>query len=279
MEKTAILNAYNTIREKCPLVHCITNYVTVNDVANAILAIGASPIMADDINEAADITSISSALAINMGTLNSRTVESMISAGKSANKNKIPVVFDPVGAGASIFRNETAKNILEQINVDVLRGNLSEISFIAGLDVKTKGVDSSIEIKCKDDEKKAIEIAKSAARKFNCITAITGKVDIITDGRKVFTIENGVQLLSKVTGTGCMTTGITAGFASLSKNKYELLLNTCAGISAMGIAGEIAFEMYAKLGTGSFRVGIIDALSKLNSEVISERIKIYEKNN
>ena len=133
--------AADKVRDICPLVHCITNYVTVNDVANCILAIGASPIMADDIAEAADITSISKALVINMGTLNARTVESMVAAGKKANELGVSVVFDPVGAGASNFRNETAKRILENVKISILRGNLSEMSYLAGLEVSTKGVD------------------------------------------------------------------------------------------------------------------------------------------
>ncbi len=126
-----------------PLVHNITNYVTVNDVANAVLAIGASPIMADDSGEAADITSISKALVINIGTLNQRTIDSMIASGKKANELGIPVVLDPVGAGASILRNATTQVLIEQVKISILRGNLSEVSFVAGLEVSTKGVDSA----------------------------------------------------------------------------------------------------------------------------------------
>ena len=136
-------NLLNEVRNKKPLVHNITNYVTVNDCANILLAIGASPIMADDIKEAADITKISSALVINIGTLNERTIESMIASGKKANELNIPVIFDPVGAGASEFRNETTKKILEEVKISVLRGNMSEIKFISGLESSTKGVDAS----------------------------------------------------------------------------------------------------------------------------------------
>ena len=161
MTADKIAGQFSAVREECPLVHCITNYVTVNDVANAVLAIGASPIMADDINEAADIASIASALVINMGTLNQRTVDSMLAAAKAANKKGIPVVFDPVGAGASAFRNDTAKKIMDNVRISILRGNLSEMSFMAGLEVSTKGVDTS----AKDEKNDPVSVAKAAAEK------------------------------------------------------------------------------------------------------------------
>ena len=137
-----VVELLNRLKNKKPLIHNITNYVTVNDCANILLAIGASPIMADDLKESADITSIASALVINIGTLNERTIESMIASGKKANELNIPVVLDPVGAGASSFRNETTKRILEEIKISVLRGNISEIKFIAGLESEKKGVDA-----------------------------------------------------------------------------------------------------------------------------------------
>ncbi len=186
--------AADKVRDICPLVHCITNYVTVNDVANCILAIGASPIMADDIAEAADITSISKALVINMGTLNARTVESMVAAGKKANELGVPVVFDPVGAGASNFRNETAKRILENVKISILRGNLSEMSYLAGLEVSTKGVDTSEA----DEKNDPVSVAKKTAAKYNCVAAITGAVDTITDGKRVARISNGHPYLSRI---------------------------------------------------------------------------------
>ena len=159
LEKAAAL--LEKVREQAPLVHNITNYVTVNDCANAVLAIGGSPIMADDIGEAEDITAISSALVLNMGTLNQRTIASMLAAGKKANKMGIPVVFDPVGAGASALRNDTAKKVLEQVKISILRGNLSEISFVAGMEASTKGVDSSE----KDSKNDAAAVGRKAAEK------------------------------------------------------------------------------------------------------------------
>ena len=261
---------FDGLRKKCPLVHCITNYVTVNDVANVILAVGASPIMADDINEAADITSISSALVVNIGTLNARTVDSMLAAGKAANEKGVPVVLDPVGAGASDFRNDTVKKIMGNIRVSIIRGNLSEMSFMAGLEVSTKGVDSSAE----DEKNDPVSVAKAAAKRFGCVAAVTGAVDTITDGERVVRISNGHAMLSKVTGTGCMTTGIVGGFAGAGE---DMLTAACAGICAMGIAGEIAFEKSGSLGTGSFHIAVIDALSSLDSSLVLERIKVNEE--
>lgn len=257
------------VREKNPLIHNITNYVTVNDCANAVLAIGASPIMADDAAEVEEIVSISSALVINIGTLNQRTIASMIMAGKKANELNIPVVLDPVGAGASTLRNKTTQEILSNVKVDVIRGNLSEISFIAGLKASTKGVDTAIV----DGKNDAVDIAKLVTNKYCCVVGITGKVDVISDGFRFAKIANGHKLLSKVTGTGCMTSALVGSFCSVTKDYYTA---TVAGIAAMGISGEIAFEKAGVMGTGSFRVSIIDALSNMNNTFFLERGKIDE---
>lgn len=255
------------LRKKAPLVHNITNYVTVNDCANAVLAIGGSPIMADDIGEVADITSISSSLVINIGTLNKNTIPSILEAGRKANELGIPVVFDPVGAGASLLRNNTTKEIIEQIRVSIIRGNLSEISFVAGLEVFTKGVDSSDA----DSKNDAVAVAKSVAKKLNCVVAITGAIDIVTDGETLVKISNGHKMLSKVTGTGCMTTALVGSFAGATK---DYLTATVAGVASMGISGETSYEKCGKLGTGSFHIALIDALSKLNSETIADKISL-----
>lgn len=258
------------IRSKKPLVHNITNYVTVNDCANVILAIGASPIMADDIDEAADITAISSALVINIGTLNRRTVESMLSAGKRANALGIPVIFDPVGAGASALRNETTKAILRDIKISILRGNLSEISYIAGISANTKGVDAS-EADIAANNGKAV--AAAVAKKFGCVAAVTGAQDIIADGEHIAVISNGHRMLSSVTGTGCMTTALVGSFKGAGQDAFAAAVG---GIAAMGIAGEIAYENAGNRGTGSYRTAIIDAVSQLDSKIFLERAKIDE---
>ena len=259
------------VRKRVPLVHCITNYVTVNDVANAILACGGSPIMSDDIDEVSQIASISNALVINIGTLNKRTIASMIQAGIAANNKNIPVVLDPVGAGASQLRNETVKTLLEQVKFAVIRGNLSEVSFIAGLNVSTRGVDSAEQ----DSANDAVEVAKNVARKCGCVVAITGAVDGISDGERVAKISNGVAAMSKITGTGCMLSGVIGAYAGAVEDKFCAVVQA---VASMGIAGELSYEKYAQIGTGSLHIGIIDALSKIDDAVIEQRGKIdYEK--
>lgn len=267
-QEAAELNS--KMRKTIPLVHSITNYVTVNDCANALLAIGASPIMADDLLEAADITAISKALVINIGTLNQRTVEAMVLAGKRANELDIPVVLDPVGAGASKLRNETVKKILEQVKITILRGNLSEVSYVAGLSASTKGVDASEA----DSRRDAGSVAVSAAERLSCTVAVTGAVDVITDGKRRVKIFNGHPMLSKVTGTGCMTSAITGGYAAVKEDPFTA---AAAGVMSMGIAGEIAFEKSGVLGTGSFRIALMDALSNLDEQTIKEMGKIEEE--
>ena len=259
------------LRNKKPLVHNITNYVTVNDCANITLAIGASPIMADDIGEAADITAISSALVLNIGTLNRRTLESMLAAGKKANLLGIPVIFDPVGAGASTLRNEATRTILTEIKVNVLRGNMSEISHIAGLNSSTKGVDASEEDIALGDGR---AIAVAVSKKLGCVTAITGATDIITNGNRVAAVSNGHKMLSEVTGTGCMTTALIGSYCGAGKDGF---MAAVAGITSMGLAGELAYEGAGAKGTGSFHMAIIDAISRLDENIILERAKIYEK--
>ncbi|WP_027629806.1 hydroxyethylthiazole kinase [Ruminiclostridium cellobioparum] len=260
------------LRSNKPLIHNITNYVTVNDCANAVLAIGASPIMADDIGEAADITAISSALVINIGTLNHRTVEAMLAAGKKANELGIPVVFDPVGVGASRLRNETTRTILSEIKVSVVRGNMSEISFIAGLNANTKGVDAAEEDIASGDAAQAA-VALAVAEKLGGVAAITGATDIITDGKRIAAVSNGHKMLSDVTGTGCMTTALVGSFCGAGRDAFVAAV---AGIAAMGIAGEIACENAGSKGTGSFHMAIIDAISRLDEKILSERARINE---
>ena len=264
-----VSNAIRVLREKVPLVHNITNYVTVNDCANALLAIGASPIMADDIAEAADISAVSSALVLNIGTLNQRTVASMLAAGKRANELGIPVVFDPVGAGASKLRNDATREILEQVRLTVLRGNISEVSFVAGLAVSTKGVDASEA----DGGNDAVAVAKAVAEKLGCTAAVTGAVDVIADGKRVAQIRNGHPMLSRVTGTGCMTSSLVGAYAGALRDGFTAAV---AGIASMGIAGELAYEAAGQTGTGIFHIAIIDALSRLNPVLLEERAKLDE---
>lgn len=264
------MNENKNVRKKVPLVHCITNYVTVNDVANILLACGGSPIMADDINEVSEITSISNALVINIGTLNERTIASMLKAAKTANEKKIPIVFDPVGAGASSLRNETTKKLLQEAKMTVIRGNLSEISFIAGLSSSTRGVDSSDS----DSKNDADKIAKLVSDKYQCVVAITGDIDTICEGERLTKISNGVPLMRKVTGTGCMLSAVVGAYVGANSDNFEA---TVTAVASMGIVGEIAFERARRSGTGSFHMEIIDAMGKIDDQIINEKAKLERK--
>lgn len=261
-----------SIRATKPLIHHITNYVTVNDCANITLAVGASPIMADDLGEAADITSISSALVLNMGTLNERTIESMLAAGKQANAIKIPVVFDPVGAGTSELRNKTVERILREVKVSVLRGNMSEIRFLAGLHATTKGVDAS-DADLQGGLEIGHSIAETTAKKYGCVAAITGPTDILSDGRRTVLLQNGTKLLSNVTGTGCMCTSLVGSFCGASK---DFLAAAAGGVLCMSLAGELAAEQAGETGNGSFHMAIFDAVSKMTAATMERRAKIEE---
>lgn len=257
------------VREKKPLVHHITNYVTVNDCANITLAVGAAPVMADDPGEVEEMAALAQALVLNIGTLNQRTIESSVLAGKRANRAGIPVVLDPVGAGATKLRTETVSHIIENVQLAVVKGNMSEIKNIYGMEGQTRGVDS-----LDDPREGGKEIALSLARKLKCVVAITGVVDIVSDGSQVYCIENGHEILSKITGTGCMTASIIGACCTVGESNLH---GTLLGIMMMGIAGEIAFDQLASpTHLGSFRLRLIDAFASLSKEILIERGKIYE---
>ena len=255
------------LRERRPLVHNITNYVTVNDCANATLAIGASPIMADDIAEVEDIVSICDALVLNIGTLNQRTVESMILAGKRANELSKPVILDPVGNGASVLRTRTTNRILEEVYVSVIRGNMSEIRMAYEGLGSTRGVDTSDEdLLCGDAAK---GLAMNLAKRCQAVVAITGPTDYIADANVCYAVSNGHPSMSRITGAGCMCTSVTGAFCAALGASVDTVV--CA-VAAMGIAGEIAYTKSE--GTGGFRSALIDALSRMNDNTLSGGIKI-----
>lgn len=266
------------VAEKAPLVHSITNYVTVNDCANIILACGGSPIMADDIGEVCDITSICSSLVINMGTLNERTVKSMAAAGKKANELGHPVVFDPVGAGASALRSETARALLEQVNFSVIRGNISEILFLATGSSRTQGVDASAaDAVAPGNIGQVTAFAKELSRATGSVIAITGATDIVADGEKAYAISNGHPLMSRVTGTGCMLTAVIGAF--IGANPGSLLDAAAAAVAAMGLCGELAYRKLCELdgGTGTYRMLLIDAMSRFTARTFKEGAKIESR--
>lgn len=252
------------VRSKRTLIHHITNYVTVNDCANAVLAIGANPVMADDPREVEAMVGICDALVINIGTLNERTVSSMLKAGKRANTLGIPVILDPVGVGATPFRFESAKMLLSEISFSVIRGNMAEIKVIAGLEATKAGVDSL------EEESDSAFIAQTLAQKMGCVIVITGKIDRVSDGVQTYEIANGDVALTRLTGTGCMSSSLIGSFLGASK---EPLLSAIAGIATMGIAGELAAPS-ARIGLGSFKVSLMDGISQMNKTLFLEKSKI-----
>lgn len=260
----------NNVRERNPLVHCITNYVTVNDCANILLACGASPIMADDRAEVEEITSICNSLVLNIGTLNERTIESMLLAGKKANALGHPVVLDPVGAGASALRTGTALRLLDEIKFTVIRGNSSEIRAIARGCGTTKGVDADANDAVTDDTVgSAVRFAGEFSSRTGSVIAITGAIDIVADRHRAYAIRNGHPMMSKITGTGCMLTAVIAAYCAA--NPGDALDATAAAVCAMGISGEMAHRkmLEADGGTSTFRMFLIDNMGKTNAEIIN----------
>lgn len=263
------------VREKNPLVHSITNYVTVNDCANTILATGGAPLMADDAKEVEEIVAISSALYLNIGTLNARTVESMLLAGKKANDLGKPVILDPVGVGASTLRNETARQLLETIQFAVIKGNSSEIRALYD-NTKTKGgVDVQEEDIVTDDTlDSSISFSKKAALKFNSVVVMTGAIDIITDGNRVVLCRNGHSLMTQITGTGCMLGSMIATYCGGQSDK--IFEGAVHAIIHMGIAGEnaAAKALDCGEGIGHFRLYLIDAVGLMTKDQLKEGVRI-----
>jgi len=259
----------SAVKEKSPLIHHITNYVTSNDCANIVLAIGGSPVMADDLEEVAEMVGFASALVLNIGTLNSRTIESMLVAGLRAKELGVPVILDPVGVGATKLRTNTAEKLIRELKPEVIRGNMSEIMVLAGQNVAIKGVDSIA------DEQGSSIIAKKLASKLNCVIAITGKTDVVSDGRQVCLLDNGHRILTDVTGTGCMTTSLVGTFCGVTKDYYTASI---AGIIGMGLAGEIAqASLHHGEGIGTFRARLLDSIYNLTPEILAREGKIsYE---
>jgi hydroxyethylthiazole kinase len=259
----------NNVRQKNPLVHHITNYVTVNDCANACLAIGASPVMADAIDEAESMASISSALVLNIGTLNVGKVESMMVAGRSANAGHKPVIFDPVGCGATPFRNRMAGEIMDNVSMTVVRGNMSEIASLGGRKVFTKGVDAG-----ESSDITVVPMARELAEKWHTVVVISGPVDIITDGKKTVLIHNGCPEMSLITGSGCMCTTVIGAFCGA--NPDYPLESAAAAMAAMGLAGERAWSHWGKEGLGHFHMALIDELGKMTGEELDKGARYEE---
>lgn len=261
----AVWEDLQTIKKISPLVHNITNYVVMEQTANSLLAIGASPVMAHALEEAADMTKIASSLVLNIGTLSGSWVKGMRLALEAANIKEIPVVFDPVGAGATTFRTETAQSILNSGKISIIRGNAAEILSLNGDESQTKGVDSLL--KASDH----IYQAKNLAIKNRCIVWMSGKTDVITDGQSVFLIHNGHPLMGRVTGMGCTATALTGAFAAVNQ---KLLLACAHSAVTMSIAGEIAAKKAS--GPGSFKCAFLDALYEISLTAITEQLYVEE---
>jgi hydroxyethylthiazole kinase len=263
--KQITLNLLTKIRSGAPLIHNITNYVVMNSTANILLATGAAPVMAHCLSEVEEMTAMAGALVLNIGTLQEDWVESMIVAARKANTKGIPVILDPVGAGATALRTAAVRKILSQADISVVRGNASEILSLASDGIVTKGVDSSVEL-----SGQVAAAARHLAADNKCIIAISGPQDCVTDGRRIYTIANGHPLMARVTGTGCGLSAVTAAFCAMARD--ELLQATAAAFGFYGLCGELAAVISDK--PGSFFVAFLDSLYATGEKEINRLLKI-----
>lgn len=263
------------VRAKSPLVHNITNYVTVNDVANVLLAAGGSPIMSDDADDVEDITSICGGLNINIGTLNKNTIPSMFLAGKKANALGHIVLLDPVGAGASRLRTDTANRLMREVRFDAVRGNISEIKTLCTGSGTTKGVDAdAVDAVTEANLDDGVQLVKAFAKQTGCIIAVTGAIDLVSDGERCWCIRNGRAEMSRITGTGCQLSALMTAF--LVANPDRKLDAAAAAVCMMGLAGEIGWaNMQPGDGNSTYRNRIIDAIFNMTGDALEEGAK-YE---
>jgi len=252
------------IRERKPLVHQITNYVVMNETANATLALGALPVMAHACEEVEEMAALASALVLNIGTLSPPWVEAMVAAGRAANAAGVPVVLDPVGAGATSYRTETARRLLTEVDVAVVRGNAAEIATLAGRNAEIRGVES---IGAGDS---AADLASVAAQELDTVVTVTGALDHVSDAEQTFVVANGDPLLATITGSGCMATAVTGCFLAVRPDAP--LAAAAEALVAFGVAGEDAARK-AK-GPGSFHVALYDALYALDPATLDERARV-----
>ena len=253
-----------TIRERRPLVHQITNYVVMNETANATLALGALPVMAHAPQEVEEMASAAGTLVLNIGTLSDHWIEAMLLAGTAANRAGVPVVFDPVGAGATSYRTETARTLLAELDIAVVRGNAAEVATLAGREAEIRGVEAI------GAPASPAELAAAAAKELGCVASVTGPVDHVSDGERSYAIANGHELLATVSGTGCMSTAVTGCF--LAVRPQAPLEAAAEALVAFGVAGEDAAEE-AK-GPGTFHAALYDALHVLDPETLDARGKV-----
>jgi hydroxyethylthiazole kinase len=252
------------LRERKPLIHQITNYVVMNETANATLAIGALPVMAHAVEEVEEMASFAGALVLNIGTLSQPWIDAMLLAGKAANAAGAPVVLDPVGVGATRLRTDTAKRILDEVDVAVVRGNAAEVAALAGIAAEIRGVESI------GSASEGAELARDAAGKLGVVASVTGATDYVSDGTRTLAVSNGHALLATITGSGCISSALTGCFVAVAPP----LEGAAAALAALGVAGEDA-ALDAK-GPGTFHSNLYDALYTLSPATLDDRAKIEE---
>ena len=256
------------IRKNAPLVHNITNYVVMNSSANILLALGASPVMAHCRTEVEEMVGMAGALVLNIGTLQEDWVESMLCAGRAANRKGIPVVLDPVGAGATSLRTAAAQKILDEVRISVLRGNASEVLALTSSDVRTKGVDSSLELSAA-----ATDAFRTLAAERRCVVAVSGAEDFVTDGERILRVGNGRPLMTRVTGLGCGLSAVVGAFGAVADG--EIFMSTAAAFGFYGLCGELAFRQSQY--PGSFFVAFVDALYAAGGKEIEAMLKVRQE--
>lgn len=253
------------LRQKRPLVHHITNFVTMTDCANVTLAVGASPTMTNAVEEVGEMAAVADALVLNLGTLQSWTIEAMMIAGKAAAQQGIPIVLDPVGAGGTTFRTKAALQLMEALPITIVRGNLSEITCLGnGRSGENAGVDSHA------PGAVTLDTAQNAAKALGATVVITGPTDAVSDGQHSALLGNGTRMLTYVTGTGCMTTSLIGSFAAVT----DPFIAAAAGVTTMGLAGEWAMAHGGDIGPGTFHQLVLDSVYRLTPERVSSAGKV-----
>lgn len=252
-----------SVREKTPLVHHMTNYVTVNDCANITLCVGASPVMAHAEEEVEEMVSIASALVLNIGTLDTQQINRMFIAAKAAEKRGIPIILDPVGAGATSLRTKTAQRMIQELSISVLKGNAGEIGTLAGKQAQVRGVDSG------GVTGDPAEITRTLAERLGCTVIMSGVTDIISDGNEVLHCDNGHPFMGRISGTGCMAASVIGSCAAVTA---DFLAGSTAGIIAFGIAGEMAAAEAS--GPGSFKYRLFDSMASVTPDDVNKLAQI-----
>ncbi|MBF0785716.1 hydroxyethylthiazole kinase [Muribacter muris] len=258
------------IRQANPLIHCITNYVVANYTANGLLALGASPLMSANVQEMSDIQHFSKGLLLNIGTLNHSDLDAMICAGRAANALNVPVVLDPVGVGATPYRQQAIAHLLQTVKMSVIRGNVGEIATLAEIDWQAKGVDAG------QGQADFAAMTQAVAQKYHCIVAMSGEIDRISDGNRVVNIHNGTPLFTRITGAGCLLGAVFAAFLSVA-DQDQAFQATIEACTSYNIAGELATQGILPQQSGKFAVQLLDCLATLRPTDISTRARVSDE--